>query len=191
MAPHPSPSQAPKDTYRRWEARPSQDPIFAAIKAHEHAREACNSVLRRVREVGEVAEEAGLLSTIEAPDCRNGPFRMFVDASSVSEINELVGDDEELRQFYHAKLSERNKERLAFEIDKLGRHPDDVIGEAWTAEWQALQDFVEVVPTTMAGLFAKLAYVRKLAEDPNFDHFDDTEMTRPLLMSLAQCCTPA
>lgn len=46
----------------------------------------------------------------------------------VSEINMLVRENEEkLRQFHLTQWNERQKERLGFLIDKLGRHPDDVV----------------------------------------------------------------
>lgn len=82
----------------------------------------------------------------------------------------MPGDEhEELRQFYSRRLRERSEERAAF----WGFNPDDLMSEAAEMEWQTLRHFAGVSPTTLAGLFAKLTYAGKLANDPHFDRFDD------------------
>jgi hypothetical protein len=58
---------------------------------------------------------------------------------------------------------------------------DGGTGAAHDAEWQALADLVECVPTTVAGVIASLEYVRELTERGRHD--DD--FTAVLLANLA------
>jgi hypothetical protein len=159
------------------------DPIFEAIKAHEDAEVACNEAQREIDRLLKAADDAGFPHAIQVLDYRNPPICLYAPADSISDINELVPGDEreELRQHYYRKRSERNQERAAF----WGFNPDDLMSEAAEAEWHALRHFAEIVPITLAGLLAKLSYAGKLADDADYDRFDDVDITQVLLNSLA------
>jgi hypothetical protein len=103
------------------------DPVYDAIRAHQEADAAMTAASNRISAAHAAADKAGLLATIKVPDCRNGSLRPYVAAKCDHDINEMIPNDEGLRQFYIAELDQRQKERIAFEVNMLGAEHDTII----------------------------------------------------------------
>jgi hypothetical protein len=71
-------------------------------------------------------------------------------------------------------------------LEDLGCWDTDIDTEA---EWSAVCDLVEAVPTTLAGVIASMRYIAELA-DGNFARFGQDEIA-PLLTNLAEALTAA
>ena len=75
-------------------------------------------------------------------------------------------------------------------LKELGYRVTDINNKAaHKAESSAVCDLVEAVPTTLAGVIAKMRYVAELA-DANFARFGEGEVG-PLLTDLAEALTAA
>ena len=59
-----------------------------------------------------------------------------------------------------------------FVAEMIGQHPDAYTAGLADELWDAYEDFAETVPTTLAGLFAMLAYAGEVA-DCEHDAFND------------------
>jgi hypothetical protein len=160
----------------------ADDPIHEAIAAHKQAMEAYDASWQKVERAGDAADEAGLAYGVRVGSAT---------ADSISRLHELLpgSANEELRRQYSDALDRLNQERLAFEIDRLGRHPDKILAEVASNEWAAYRRFAETVPTTLNGLFVKLSHLGELVADETFEALEDSDMTRALVESLAQCST--
>jgi hypothetical protein len=119
-------------------------PPTEAIKAHADADMACNAAVHEIDRLLKAADDAGLPHEIQVLDHRKPPICLYVAASCVPEINDLLPGDEhqELRQFYYRKLDERSEERRAF----WGFELDDLFSEPAAAERQALMHFAQMAP---------------------------------------------
>lgn len=168
------------------------DPIFAAIETHKRAMAATDAAFARYDEVAREAEKAGLRCEIVVPDYRNGASGdTFEKADCVSDIFELIPDDEKLRRHYVTQLGRRGNKWTAFVTDKLGTNPDDFVGEINDREWEAVKYLAELVPTTLAALVAKVDYFGQLANmeaEGGKEHarglFDDCDTLSALVLSL-------
>jgi len=83
-----------------------------------------------------------------------------------------------------------------FALIQAHRAADDALWDtdidtkaAHEAEWSAVCDLVEAVPTTLAGVIVSMRYIAELA-DGNFARFGQGEVA-PLLTNLAEALTAA
>ena len=75
-------------------------------------------------------------------------------------------------------------------LEELGCWDTDIDTKAaHEAEWSAVCDLVEAVPTTLAGVIVSMRYIAELA-DGNFARFGQGEVA-PLLTNLAEALTAA
>lgn len=65
--------------------------------------------------------------------------------------------------------------RYAFVEARLGRHPDEYTDGPAFALWDCYEEFAEIEPTTLPGLFAMLIYAGEVAECDR-DAFNDVDI---------------
>jgi hypothetical protein len=144
-------------------AAPVADPIYAAIEAHREAVAVANVAYAESARLHRLANEIVGPHWIEIPN-RLEPGTVM--AMCVSDINEAVPRDEfpDLNEHYREQLRDRNAERRKVhgDTDKLTEGPAD-------AAWDALDEFMETVPTTLLGLLTMVVYATELFERNEFD----------------------
>ncbi len=167
--------------------RALRDPVFAAIDAHKKPHSIVNAALDQPEQLFERAADDVGPSTISVLDMRepsNPPgWHPYVEALTYFDIDKFVRPEEhpELNKHYQEKLKERQAARLAF----VGDDVDDICSdEMISADSEAASGLAEVIPTTVSGLLALLAYLGKAhREQSELFGEDDYES---LFRSLAQ-----
>src|SRR5207237_10928423 len=91
----------------------------------------------------------------------------------VSQMNKLASETV-------GSAREQFEARDAFVGDILGEHPDDYGDGPAVALWDEYEAFADTVPTTLAGLFAMLAYAGEVS-----DHEPDVLAEMGIISTLA------
>jgi hypothetical protein len=141
------------------------DPIFEVIEAHREAEAASEAASVECRRLCDLADSI-LGRGIEVP-CMicEGSIR----ATSWLDIQHVIPQATFPVEHAHYRelLTQHNTAREAITGDT------DLIGEEeYAEEWEITGEFVETVPTTLAGLLAMLIYAGKMLERGN-DAFGD------------------
>ena len=152
------------------------DPIFEVIEAHREAAVASAAASAECRRLHDLADSI-VGKGIEVP-CMIGEGS--IAATCLLDIEQVI--PREIFPVEHAHyrelLSQHQEARLAIHGDT-----DPIGDEEFAAEWEMSGEFAETVPTTLAGLFAKLIYAAKMLEK-EFNVFDG-DHGRDLIESLA------
>jgi hypothetical protein len=152
------------------------DPIFAAIDAHRQAHAASAAASAETRRLVDLADQT-VGHGISVPSMIEPGTT--VEASIWLDIEETIPRATYPEQHAHhlALLEEHRAAREAITGDT------DLIGEEeYADEWDALGDFADTVPTTLAGLLAMIIYAAECSDkDP--DAF--TDHSCPLIGNLA------
>jgi hypothetical protein len=170
------------------------DPVFAAIKKHKKARRALKAASTEVRRLIAQADQAVGPRSIQVLDMRepsNPPgFHPFVDVTCWIDIKNYVSPetDAELYNHYRAALSEQHNlhaKHLATIVP--GGDIDTVDQNACEEDWEAVDELVATVPTSVDGIFAMLSYVGKFMNKDDRDAASLGEREcRAILRSLAK-----
>jgi hypothetical protein len=176
------------------------DPVFAAIEEYERAYVECRAACAESRRLYERAIQMAGKSEVTIPDLR-GPDapaehwaepvaferdgQKYVIADSYSFIDAYLPGDENkhLRQSFVKRLDEITAAQNAtYECD-----PDEIVEGPAAAEWDAVDDLINTVPTTLPGLLALLSCVARLHErDPEM--LDDQHID-PLVTLLGKAAS--
>jgi len=150
------------------------DPIYAAIEAHEKAYAAVRGACAESDRLCQLADDVAGKHIVAIPDLRVAPSVddhyyvlpvayeqsgiKFFDAPTTLYVDVyLPGDEnEQLRQGFYRRLDEIQKARTAVYGDI-----DTVVGDPSCTECEVLDELVDTVPTTMAGLLSFLNYLAK------------------------------
>ena len=137
------------------------DPIFEVIEAHREAAAASAAAMAEIKRLVDLADQivgCGIQvpSMIEPGTSVEG--RYWTDLEDVIPLEQFP----EQHAHYRALLREHNAAREAVTGDT-----DPIGEEEFAAEWELAGEFVETVPTTLAGLLAMLIYADKMLEKEN------------------------
>jgi hypothetical protein len=140
-------------------AAASADPIYAAIGAHRKAAAASCAASAEVKRLYDLADKIAGPREIDVPSMLEPGTT--VKASIFPDIEQAIPSAQFPEQYAHyvALLEERCAARFAVTGDT-----DPIGEEAYAAEWAALDDFAETVPTTLAGLLAMIVYAGECRE---------------------------
>jgi hypothetical protein len=155
----------------------SVDPIFEVIEAHREAAAASAVATAECRRLHDLADEI-VGRSIEIPSMIEPGTT--VQASIWLDIEQAIPSAIYPNEYAHqiALLQQHSEARFAIHGDT------DPIGEdEYAAEWDLVGEFAETVPTTLAGLLAKLIYAAKMLEKEN--GVLDGDHGRDLMESLA------
>jgi hypothetical protein len=147
------------------------DPVYAAIEAHEKAYANCRAAVAESNRLLDLADKVAGKHEVIIPDLRgpdasestwlrvvyqNGQ-KCIVAPTSVIVNEYLPGEEnEQLRQSFVSRLDDIEKAREAVHGDI-----DAVVEGPASAGADAVDDLVETVPTTMAGLLSFLLHLAK------------------------------
>jgi hypothetical protein len=138
------------------------DPIFAAIAAHRKAKAASDAAWAEVERLQKLAAETvGPRHVMVLNMAEPGPVKMFEEATSWLDINKLVPREThpELNGFYQARLKQQTEA-----YDAITGNTDKITEEPLDAYWDSIDEFIDTVPTTMAGLLAMIRYAAEIEE---------------------------
>jgi hypothetical protein len=136
------------------------DPIFEVIEAHREACAASDAAMAEIRRLCDLADSI-VGDGIEVP-CMIGEGS--IRATFWLDIEHVIPKETFPVEHAHYRelLSQHHDAREAITGDT------DPIGEKeFAAEWEMVGEFVETVPTTLAGLFAMLIYADQMLERGN------------------------
>jgi hypothetical protein len=153
------------------------DPIFAKIEAHRQAHAASCAASAEIKRLCDLADEIAGPREIYIPSMIEPGTT--VKASIWLDIEEAIPSAQFPDQYAHylALLNERSEARYAVTGDT-----DPIGEEQYAAEWDAVEDFADTVPTTLAGLRAMILYA---AECQGHDLGAFTDHDCPLIENLA------
>jgi hypothetical protein len=164
------------------ETMSAADPIFAAIDAHRQAHAASAAASAEIRRLVDLANQT-VGRGISVPSMIEPGTT--VEASIWLDIEQAIPSATypEQHAHYRALLGEHRAAREAITGDT------DLIGEEeYADEWDAMGDFADTVPTTLAGLLAMIIYAAECSDkDP--DAF--TDHSCPLIGNLAMAACGA
>jgi hypothetical protein len=177
------------------------DPIYAAIEAHEKAYAVVRAACAESNRLCQLADDVAGKHVVAIPDLRTadaialdphaGLFALpvayeqhgikFFEAPTSRFVDMyLPGDEnEQLRRGFYQRLKDLEKAREAVygDIDKVVEGPA-------SDECDAVDELVDVVPTTLAGLLSFLIHLRKAhSRDPDMFSEDHLE---PLIEGLGK-----
>ncbi|QQN62110.1 hypothetical protein JIR23_21155 [Bradyrhizobium diazoefficiens] len=157
------------------------DPIFAVIAAHRAADAAMWAKLAISERMSNLADEKIGPSHIDIPSMVEPGAT--VQAGCWWDVERAIPRAQypELNAHYDALVDERRAARKAF-IGEPGT--DEFTNEECEAAIDAREEFIQVEPTTLAGLLAKLIYANDLFEqEPDWL---DWEHPQPFFAGVAQ-----
>lgn len=136
------------------------DPIYAAIEVHRKARAASCAASAEVRRLCDLADEIAGPREIDIPSMIEPGTT--IKASIWLDIERAIPSAQFPEQYAHflALLEERRDAHYAVTGDT-----DPIGDEQYAAEWDALDDFADTVPTTLAGLRAMIIYAAECQEN--------------------------
>jgi hypothetical protein len=141
----------------------SIDPIYAAIEAHRRANAEADAVFAECTRLHRLATEMVGPYEIEIPSMVEPGTTVM--AMCVTDINEAIPRKRfpDLNEHCREQLMKRNAARWAIhgDTDKLTEGPAD-------AAWDAMDEFMETVPTTLPGLLTMVVYAAELFERGEF-----------------------
>ena len=139
------------------------DPIYAAIEAHRRANAEADAVFAECTRLHRLATEMVGPYEIEIPSMVEPGTTVM--AMCVTDINEAIPRKRfpDLNEHCREQLMKRNAARWAIhgDTDKLTEGPAD-------AAWDAMDEFMETVPTTLPGLLTMVVYAAELFERGEF-----------------------
>jgi hypothetical protein len=135
------------------------DPIYAAIEAHRKAGAASCAASAEIRRLYDLADEIAGPREIDIPSMLEPGTT--VKASIWLDIEQAIPSAKfpEQYAYYLALLNERSEAHYAVTGDT-----DPIGEEEYAAEWDALDEFADTVPTTLAGLLAMMIYAAEVRE---------------------------
>jgi hypothetical protein len=159
-APAMAPSQAPEELAFVEAAGEPADPVCAAIEAHRKARAASCAASAEIRRLCDLADEIAGPLELDVPSMIEPGT--IVKASIWLDIERAIPSAQFPEQYAHylALLEERCAARFAVTGDT-----DPIGEEEYAAEWDALDEFADTVPTTLAGLRAMIIYAAECQEN--------------------------
>jgi hypothetical protein len=142
-------------------AAPAVDPIFAAIDAHRQAHAASAAATAEIRRLVDLADQA-VGRAIEIPSMIEPGTT--VEASIWLDVENAIpfATYPEQHAHYLALLDQHREARIAITGDT-----DPIGEEEYAEEWDALGDFADTVPNTLAGLLAMLIYADEMLAKEN------------------------
>jgi hypothetical protein len=153
------------------------DPVYAAIEAHRTARAASCAATAEIKRLCDLADEIAGPRKIDIPSMIEPGTT--VRASIWLDIEEAIPSAQFPEQYAHyfTLLEESRAAHFAVtgDTDPIGK-------EEYEAEWDALGEFADTVPTTLAGLLAMIIYAAECQEH-DLDAFTDRDC--PLIENLA------
>jgi hypothetical protein len=158
-------------------ASPAPDPIYAAIETHRQAHAASCAATAEIERLCDLADEIAGPSEIDIPSMIEPGTT--VKASIWLDVERAIPSAEFPDQYAHylALLNERSEAHYAVTGDT-----DPIGEEQYAAEWDAVKDFADTVPTTLSGLRAMILYAAE-CQRHELDTFTDHDC--PLIENLA------
>jgi hypothetical protein len=157
------------------------DPIYAAIEAHRKARGASCAATAEIKRLRDLADEIAGPREIDIPSMIEPGTT--VKASIWLDIEGAIPSAQFPEQYAHYLVLLEGRRAAHFAVmgdtDPIGR-------EEYAAEWDALVEFADTVPTTLAGLRAMILYAAECQEEcqeHDLDAFTDRDC--PLIENLA------
>jgi hypothetical protein len=179
-----------------WRSGEQQlDPVYAAIEEYEKTYVNCRAAVAESNRLCDLADKVAGKHEVIIPDLRgpdaedsrhlrvvyqNGQKCVVADTTVIVKEYLPGEENEQLRQSFVSRLDDIQKARKAVYGDI-----DEVISGPAEAEWEAIDDLVETVPTTLPGLLAMLACVAKIYEREEGIMVDDRQVAM-LLPTLAK-----
>ena len=165
-----------------------QDPVFAAIRCHKAALRASKAATAEFKRLVAVADAAVGPSSVQMPNLIE-PGSSPVTVSCWIDIEKYISPetDPELYRHHRAALDEQKAKHTAH-LESISPNGDlDSVGEeAYQNEWDTGEELVGTMPTSIAGMFAVLAYVGKITRDRQASLADDERHQGEMLRSLAK-----
>jgi hypothetical protein len=135
------------------------DPIYVAIEAHRKARAASCAATAEIKRLCDLADEIAGPREIDIPSMIEPGTT--VKTSIWLDIEGAIPSAQFPEQYAHylVLLEERRAARFAVTGDT-----DPIGEEEYAAEWDAVGEFADTVPTTLAGLLAMIIYAAEVSE---------------------------